>query len=60
MSELPIRRPAVAGSWYPGDPDALRESVQKYMGEATLPDDLGTVHAVIAPHAGYVYSGPRH
>jgi AmmeMemoRadiSam system protein B len=58
MSELPIRRPAVAGSWYPGDPDVLRESVQKYMGEATLPDDLGTVHAVIAPHAGYIYSGP--
>jgi AmmeMemoRadiSam system protein B len=58
MSELPIRRPAVAGPWYPGDPDTLRESIQKYTGEATLPDDLGTVHAVIAPHAGYIYSGP--
>jgi len=58
MFKLPIRRPAVAGSWYPDDPDALRESIQKYTGEATLPDDLGTVRAVIAPHAGYVYSGP--
>ena len=58
MSELPVRQPAVAGSWYPGNPGALRESIQKYTGEATLPDDLGVVHAVIAPHAGYIYSGP--
>jgi AmmeMemoRadiSam system protein B len=58
MSELPVRRPAVAGQFYPGDPDTLRESIQKYTDAATLPDDLGTVRAVIAPHAGYVYSGP--
>ena len=58
MSELPVRQPAVAGSWYPGDADALRESIQKYVAKAALPDGLGTVHAVIAPHAGYVYSGP--
>jgi len=58
MSELPIRRPAVAGQFYPGDPDVLRQSVQRYVGEATLPENLGAVRAVIAPHAGYVYSGP--
>jgi AmmeMemoRadiSam system protein B len=58
MSELPIRRPAVAGQFYPGDPDTLQASVKKYTNAATLPDDLGTIHAVIAPHAGYVYSGP--
>lgn len=58
MSTLPVRQPAVAGSWYPGDPDVLRKSIQKYTNEAALPDDLGTVHAVIAPHAGYIYSGP--
>jgi len=58
MSELPIRRPAVAGQFYPGDPDSLRKSIQKYTDAATLPDDLGTVRAIIAPHAGYVYSGP--
>jgi AmmeMemoRadiSam system protein B len=57
MTELLIRHPAVAGQFYPGDPDALRESVQGYTDAATLPDDLGTVHAVIAPHAGYIYSG---
>jgi AmmeMemoRadiSam system protein B len=58
MSELPIRRPAVAGQFYPGDPDTLRKNIQKYTDAATLPDDLGTVRAIIAPHAGYIYSGP--
>ena len=58
MSELPIRQPAVAGQFYPGDPDVLRQSVQKYVDEATLPEGLGPVRAIIAPHAGYVYSGP--
>jgi AmmeMemoRadiSam system protein B len=58
MSELPVRPPAVAGQFYPGDPDVLRRMIQAYTDEATLPESLGTVHAVIAPHAGYVYSGP--
>lgn len=58
MSELPVRRPAVAGQFYPGNPDVLRQSVQKYVKEATLPEGLDPVRAVIAPHAGYVYSGP--
>jgi len=58
MSELPIRRPAVAGQFYPGDPDALRRMIQEYVGGATLPKDLGTVRSVIAPHAGYIFSGP--
>jgi AmmeMemoRadiSam system protein B len=58
MSELPVRPPAVAGQFYTADPDALRRQIQEYVNEATLPDDLGTVRAVIAPHAGYVYSGP--
>lgn len=58
MSELPIRPPAVAGQFYTADPDALRQQIQEYVNEATLPDGLGIVRAVIAPHAGYVYSGP--
>ena len=58
MSELPVRPPAVAGQFYPGDRDVLRRIVQQYMADATLPEDLGTVRAVVAPHAGYVYSGP--
>lgn len=58
MSELSVRPPVVAGQFYPGDPDVLRRMIQEYVDEATLPEDLGTVRAVIAPHAGYVFSGP--
>jgi len=58
MSELPVRRPAVADMFYPGNPISLRRTIQEYVDEATLPKDLGAVRAVIAPHAGYVYSGP--
>jgi hypothetical protein len=58
MSELPVRRPAVAGQFYPSSPDVLRQKIQMYVDEASLPEDLGPVRAVVAPHAGYVYSGP--
>lgn len=58
MSDLPIRRPAVAGQFYPGAPEQVRKMVQRYIAEADLPQDLGRVRAVIAPHAGYIYSGP--
>jgi len=51
------RRPAVAGLFYPGDPRELVDSVQRYLREA--PGDGGPApKAMIAPHAGYVYSGP--
>jgi len=58
MSDLPVRRPAVAGQFYPADPENVRRMIRGYLDEATLPEDLGPVHAVIAPHAGYIYSGP--
>jgi len=32
--------------------------IQGYLDEAVLPADLGPVRAIIAPHAGYIYSGP--
>ena len=57
---LRVRPPAVAGFFYPGEPDALRGAVRKYLAEADakIPSRAGAVpKAVIAPHAGYVYSG---
>ncbi|MCU0937350.1 MAG: AmmeMemoRadiSam system protein B [Gammaproteobacteria bacterium] len=51
-----VRRPAVAGMFYPDDPRELRESVQALLAAAPA---LGPApKALIAPHAGYVYSGP--
>lgn len=58
MNRLSVRPPAVAGQFYQGDPRQLRRAVQEYMDAASLPEGLGEVRAVIAPHAGYMYSGP--
>jgi AmmeMemoRadiSam system protein B len=50
-----IRHPAVAGRFYPRDPDDLRADVQSY-----FPAQQETVAALgcVVPHAGYMYSGP--
>ena len=57
LSSRSIRRPAVAGLFYPGEPAGLARNVSELLGRAdakapTVPK------ALIAPHAGYVYSGP--
>ena len=57
MPQQPIRPAAVAGSWYPGSADTLRRQVQRYLDGAAL-SLRGDVRAVIAPHAGLIYSGP--
>jgi AmmeMemoRadiSam system protein B len=50
-----VRTPAVAGSFYPADPAELRETVARLLFAAP---PGGPPKALIAPHAGYVYSGP--
>ena len=52
-----VRPAAVAGFFYPGDPDELRATVLGLLAEA--PDiELDGIKALIVPHAGYIYSGP--
>ena len=54
-----VRRPAVAGSFYPAEPDALRAAIDRaFAGTARPPDGAPVPKALVAPHAGYVYSGP--
>ena len=55
-----IRPPAVAGLFYPAEETILRQEVKGLLDEAseTLRSASGGPKAVIAPHAGYVYSGP--
>jgi MEMO1 family protein len=53
-----VREPAVAGLFYPADPDELRSAVAGHVAAGPPPPDAGTPKAVIAPHAGYRYSGP--
>ena len=52
-----IRRPAVAGSWYPGTASALAVAVDRHLA-ATSEDVDGELVALVAPHAGLLYSGP--
>src|SRR4051812_49280167 len=54
-----IRPAAVAGTWYPGTRGALVRDVDGYLAgveEAALPG--GAVDAIVAPHAGLMFSGP--
>lgn len=52
-----IRRPAVAGSFYPGTARELEAEVRGFLRDA-VPAGGAAPKALIAPHAGYVYSGP--
>ena len=59
MSTLRVRPAAVAGAFYPAEPDALRAAVQWALEEAPAGVGAGPApKAIIAPHAGYLYSGP--
>ena len=52
-----VRKPAVAGMFYPADPKELRAAIDDCMAKARA-DGAVPPKAVIVPHAGYVYSGP--
>ena len=52
-----VRSPAVAGSFYPDSPKVLSAQVGKFIDDATLTETDGKLIGLIAPHAGYVYSG---
>ncbi len=54
----PLRPSPIAGTWYEDNPQKLSRAVDSYLQNASLPDLPGQVIAVIAPHAGHIYSGP--
>jgi AmmeMemoRadiSam system protein B len=64
MSDMPtdsirsIRPAAVAGTWYPGTAGALARDVDRYVAEAASEPPRGRIEAIIAPHAGLMFSGP--
>jgi AmmeMemoRadiSam system protein B len=60
-----IRKPAVAGLFYESNPESLRKRIkwcyQHQLGPGRIPDKIGkkrTIKGLMAPHAGYQYSGP--
>jgi AmmeMemoRadiSam system protein B len=52
-----VRQPAVAGMFYPGVPAALRRTTGAFLANASQAP-VTSPRAIIAPHAGYIYSGP--
>ncbi|MEW8625681.1 MAG: AmmeMemoRadiSam system protein B [Candidatus Thiodiazotropha sp.] len=52
---MTVRQPAVADLFYPGDPAGLSKMVKGYL-DAVAPEGEAP-KALIAPHAGYIYSG---
>lgn len=55
MSTSTLREPAVAGRFYPGNPEDLRAEAQSYLALSTA--EPARALGCIAPHAGYMYSG---
>lgn len=51
-----VRKPAVAGQFYSGQPTELQVQLQEFFNNAK-PKKPGLTRAVISPHAGYVFSG---
>lgn len=52
-----VKEPAVAGSFYPAEKAKLTAEVDRYLDQGGSPSGEGRLLALIAPHAGYVYSG---
>ncbi len=57
---LEIRAAAVAGRFYPGDPEALKRCIQGLLAAASPARARreDPPKALVVPHAGYIYSGP--
>ena len=50
-----VREPVVAGQFYPGNPDRLRQTIENLTDSNVEKED---VIGALMPHAGYQYSGP--
>jgi AmmeMemoRadiSam system protein B len=58
MARISVRPPICADDrWYPASPEALRRDVSDYIERAPALDLPGEVVGLVAPHAGYFFSG---
>lgn len=57
MESQHIRKSVVAGSWYPGEQNELRNMIKKFFDNSKKANISGEIIALISPHAGYIYSG---
>lgn len=52
-----IRKPAVAGSFYPGEKDQLNSQLDNFLQQAKTVSGAGNLKILIVPHAGIIFSG---
>ena len=57
MAACEIRMPAAAGTFYPEDPEQLRDVVEEYINASKLKPAGRRVQAVVTPHSPYDYAG---
>jgi AmmeMemoRadiSam system protein B len=54
---METRKPSVAGMFYPANPIKLKSEVERCLGYSKNSHNFENVYGLVAPHAGYVYSG---
>ena len=52
-----IRKPVVAGTFYPGKVKTLEETILGFLNSASPESITGKICGLVSPHAGYIYSG---
>jgi len=52
-----VREPSVSGQFYPNDPKELKHTISHFLSQADIKKPTGSVLGILAPHAGYIYSG---
>jgi AmmeMemoRadiSam system protein B len=52
-----IRKPVVAGTFYPADENNLRDEIEQLLSEVEIDEYFENLFGIVAPHAGYKYSG---
>ena len=57
FSQPEIKEPNVSGQFYDADPKRLSRMVDEFLSLASVPQKDKRIEMIIAPHAGYVYSG---
>lgn len=53
----PLRKAVIAGSWYSGHPKKLQAEIEYFFEQVPEQEIQGHIVSIVAPHAGYAYSG---
>jgi AmmeMemoRadiSam system protein B len=58
MKMKTIRPPAVAGMFYPENPDTLKDMIEQDLAQANPASVTSVPKVLIVPHAGYIFGEP--